>query len=51
MCACGCFLVLALGAALAFCILHSLWLPAAGVIAIGALIGWLGFKMMQKSGS
>jgi hypothetical protein len=38
-----------LGAALAYCIMHQLWIPAAGVIAIGAVISWLGYKSMKKS--
>lgn len=49
MCACGCFLVVALVAALAFCIMHQMWLPAAGVVALGCLVGWLGAKAMRKS--
>jgi len=49
MCACGCLLVLGIGAALAFCIMHQLWLPAAGVVALGGLVSWLGYKSMKKS--
>ena len=49
MCACGCLLVFGLGGALVYCILHQLWLPAAAVVAVGALVGWLGAKSMQKS--
>lgn len=49
MCACGCFLALALAAGLVYCVLHSLWLPAAGLIALAALLAWLGKKTMQNS--
>ena len=49
MCACGCFLLLALIAGLAFCIMHALWFPAAGVIALAAILAWLGYKAMRKS--
>jgi hypothetical protein len=49
MCACGCFLLAGLAGALLFCIVHGLWLMAAGVVALAALIGWLGAKAMRKS--
>jgi hypothetical protein len=47
MCACGCFLLLAIAAALVYCVMHGLWLAAAGVIALTVLIGWFGRKMMR----
>lgn len=47
MCACGCFLLAGFVAALVFCIMHGLWLIAAGVIALAGLIGWLGAKSMK----
>jgi len=49
MCACGCLVVLGLGAAIAYCVLHQLWLPAAGIVILGAVLGWLGFQAMRKS--
>jgi hypothetical protein len=49
MCACGCFLVLGFAAALAFCIMHRLWIPAAGVVTLAGLVGWLAAKAMKKS--
>jgi len=49
MCACGCFLVVGLGAALVYCVLHGLWIAAAAVVAVACLVGWLGAKSMQKS--
>ena len=47
MCACGCLLVLGLAGALAFCIMHGLFVAAAGVVAVGCLVGWLGYKAMR----
>ena len=49
MCACGCLLLAGLAAALVFCVMHGLWLIAAGVIALAALVGWLGAKSMKTS--
>ncbi len=49
MCACGCFLVAGLAAAFVFCVMHGLWLLAGGVVAVAALVGWLGAKAMKKS--
>ncbi len=49
MCACGCLLALGLAAGLAFCIMHSLWIGVAGLVALGCVIGWLSAKAMQKS--
>ena len=49
MCACGCFLLAGLTAALVFCVLHGLWLMAAGVVALAAVTGWLGAKAMKRS--
>jgi len=49
MCACGCLLVLGLGGALAYFVMHALWLPAIAVVAVGALVGWLGAKSMKKT--
>lgn len=48
MCACGCFLLAGLAAAFAFFVLRHLFLPAAGVVALAALIGWLGAKAMKR---
>jgi hypothetical protein len=49
MCACGCILVLGLIGALAYCVMHGLWIAAAGVVVLGCVVGWLGAKSMQKS--
>jgi hypothetical protein len=47
MCACGCFLLLAIAGALVYTIMHGLWLAAAGVIVFTAAVGWFGRKAMQ----
>jgi membrane protein implicated in regulation of membrane protease activity len=47
MCACGCFLLAAIVGALVYCVMHGLWLAAAGVIALTAAIAWFGRKAMQ----
>ena len=44
MCACGCFLIGGIIAAMIYFILHALWLPLAGLIVFSALIGWFGKK-------
>lgn len=44
MCACGCFLVAAIVGGLAYCVMHALWLPAAGLVVFAGIIGWLGRK-------
>jgi hypothetical protein len=49
MCACGCFLLAVVAAALAYCVVHRLWLPGAGVVALAVLAGWLGANTMRKS--
>jgi len=48
MCACGCLLIIGLAGAMAFCIMHALWLPAVGVVALACLVGWLGYKSMRQ---
>lgn len=51
MCACGCFVLAAVIAALAYSVIHGLWLLAIAVLLVTGLIGWLGKKMAvsQKS--
>jgi hypothetical protein len=48
MCACGCFVLAAVIAALVFAIMHGLWLMAIAVMIAAAALGWLGRKMFQK---
>jgi hypothetical protein len=49
MCACGCFLVAGILAAIAWCVIHRLWLPVAAlVLALGA-VGWLGSWLRKKT--
>jgi hypothetical protein len=46
MCACGCFVLAAVIATLVYTVMHGLWLLAAVVLLVTALIGWLGRKMV-----
>jgi uncharacterized membrane protein len=45
MCACGCFLLLVVAAALVYTVMHGLWLLTIAVLVVAALIGWFGKKM------
>lgn len=45
MCACGCFVLAAVIAALVYSVMHGLWLLAIAVLLVSGLIGWLGRKM------
>lgn len=51
MCACGCFVLAAVIAALVYTVMHGLWLAAAGVALLAGLLGWLGRKMAQGKAS
>ncbi len=44
MCACGCFVVVAVVAALVYCVMHGLWVAAIGVLIFSAVVGWFGKK-------
>jgi len=44
MCACGCFFLVAVLAALVYSVIHGLWLAAIAVLLFSALVGWLGKK-------
>lgn len=44
MCACGCFLLLAVFGALVYTVMHGLWLLAIAVLLFTALAGWFGKK-------
>jgi hypothetical protein len=48
MCACGCFLVAAIVGALVYCVMHGLWLAAAGVVVFAAAIAWFGRKTLTR---
>ncbi len=50
MCACGCFLLVAIGGALGYCVMHGLWLPAAGILALTAVLAWFGRKAVKARG-
>jgi membrane protein implicated in regulation of membrane protease activity len=44
MCACGCFLVLIIVAALVYSVMHGLWLAVVAVVLFAAVVGWFGQK-------
>jgi hypothetical protein len=48
VCACGCFLVAGILAAIVYCVIHALWLPLAGLIVFAAVIGWFGQTFNKK---
>jgi len=50
MCACGCFLLVAVVAGLVYCVMHGLWLAAGAVLLFSALAGWFGKKAWARSG-
>ena len=47
MCACGCFLVVAIAAGLVYTVMHGLWLAAIAILVFSVLTGWLGRKAMK----
>jgi len=47
MCACGCFVLAAVIAALVYTVMHGLWVATAGVVLVAALLGWLGRGMVR----
>jgi hypothetical protein len=49
MCACGCFLVVAVAAALIYSVMHGLWLAVVALILFGAIVGWFGRKAAGSS--
>jgi hypothetical protein len=51
MCACGCFLVVAVLAALVYSVMHGLWLLALAVLIFSAAIAWFGKKAMGSRSS
>jgi hypothetical protein len=44
MCACGCFLLVAIVAGLAYAVIHGLWLAAISIVIFALVIGWFGRK-------
>jgi hypothetical protein len=45
MCACGCFLLLAVLAALLYCYVNGYWIAFGLVIAVAFAAGWFGRNM------
>jgi hypothetical protein len=50
MCACGCFVMAAVIAALVYAVLHGLWFAAIAVLLFAGLLGWLGRKRFVSTG-
>jgi hypothetical protein len=49
MCACGCFLLIAVVAAIIYFVMHGLWLAAVAILLFSALTGWFGKKAWPGS--
>ena len=47
MCACGCFVLAAVVAALVYTVMHGMWLAVAVVVLVAGLLGWLGRGMVR----
>ena len=47
MCACGCFVLAAVIAALVYTFMHGMWLALVAVVLVTALLGWLGRGMIR----
>jgi membrane protein implicated in regulation of membrane protease activity len=45
MCACGCFVLAAVIAALVYGVMHGLWLLVAAVLVLSCVLAWFGQKM------
>jgi hypothetical protein len=44
MCACGCFVLVAVIGALVYSVMHGLWLAAVAVLLFAVIVGWFGKK-------
>jgi hypothetical protein len=44
VCACGCFLLVGVAGAVAFCISKGLWIPAVIILVAAGIAGWFGAK-------
>jgi hypothetical protein len=44
MCACGCFLIVAIVAGLVYSVMHGMWLLVGAIILFAAIAGWFGRK-------
>ena len=44
MCACGCFLLIAIAAGLAWAIMHQLWWAVLAIVVFCGFVGWFGRK-------
>jgi hypothetical protein len=48
MCACGCFLLLAVAAGIAWAVIHGLWPVAALILIVSLVLGWFGQKKIRR---
>jgi hypothetical protein len=48
MCACGCLVLAGIVAALAYTVVHGLWLLTAVMLVFAAVLGWLTRKMLKE---
>jgi membrane protein implicated in regulation of membrane protease activity len=44
MCACGCFLLVAIVGGLVYSVMHGLWLAMAAIVLFALIVGWFGRK-------
>jgi len=44
MCACGCFFLAVVGAGLAYCALHGMWILFSVIVVVAVVVGWFGRK-------
>jgi hypothetical protein len=49
MCACGCFVLAALIAALVYGVMHGLWLLVAAALVLACILGWFSRKMTMAN--
>jgi hypothetical protein len=48
LCACGCFLIVAVVAGLVYTVMHGMWPMAAAILLFAAVTGWLGRKTVRR---
>jgi len=47
VCACGCFVLIAIVGGLVYCLLHGMWIVAGLLIGAAVATGWFGRKMLD----
>ena len=51
MCACGCFLIVAIVAGLVYSVMHGLWLATIAIVLFAAIVGRFGRKAAGSRGT